>query len=54
MRGFRNLKKRCEHYRECMSECRSCDSDDAPYKICFLKKIPKKETHRFKCYPGEE
>ena len=44
----------CEHYREIMSECRMCDPDDAPYKICFLKKYHKKETHRMKSYPGEE
>lgn len=44
----------CEHYREIMSECRNCDPSDAPYKICFCKKVAKKETHRGSKYPAEE
>lgn len=34
----RAVKYTCEHYRKIMSECRNCDADDAPYKICFLRK----------------
>lgn len=50
----RPVSKTCAHYREIISECKNCDADDAPYKICFLKKRPKKETHHDSTYPGED
>ena len=43
MRCSRHLSKSCEHYRERMSECRNCDPSDAPYKVCFLKRVHRKD-----------
>ena len=50
MRNIKNLEENCAHYRERISECRNCDPSDAPYKICFLKKLCNKDILKSKNY----
>ena len=50
MSWIKDVKKNCVHYREIISECRNCDPDDAPYKICFAVKKPEQCPKRTATY----
>lgn len=53
MRNIKHLEKNCAHYRERMSECRNCDPSDMPYKVCFQKKVDKKNPLMSKIFRDE-